>query len=74
MLEKGQQFEGKIVMTVFTVLEGAGAFIYNLEPSKDIRKRCYEKCALHTSSNTLSMNCLRCKANLTNNILDIPKK
>jgi hypothetical protein len=34
--DKRQKFDGKIVVTVFTVLEGAGAFSYVLEPSKDI--------------------------------------
>lgn len=62
------------MVSVFSIIEGAGAFLYNIEPSKDIRKRCYEKCSLHTSSNTLSMNCMRCIPTLTNNIMEIDKK
>lgn len=66
ILDKEAKFDGKIIFSMFNIIEGGGGLIYSQESHPELVKECKSTCKLGINDIVLSNRCLVCQKKSNN--------
>lgn len=66
ILDKETHFDGKVIMSMFNIIEGGGGLINSQEKHPELLKKCKSQCSLPINDIVMSNRCLICQKKSNN--------